>query len=176
MTSFEQKRDGNSDVVGNHIQGVSTPNFSAVFDNEFAYVARSLRRLGVAERDSEDTAQEVFLVVHGLLEDFDPERPIRPWLFGICYRIALRYRDLARHKREVLGSSEPEKVDDAPDPERKLQQEEARALVARALDHLDVRVRAVFVMCEIDGFAVPEIARSLEIPLNTAYSRLRLGR
>jgi len=48
--------------------------------------------------------------------------------------------------------------------------------VARALDTLDFDRRAVFILHEIDGVAIPEIARALEIPSNTAYSRLRLAR
>jgi RNA polymerase sigma-70 factor (ECF subfamily) len=46
----------------------------------------------------------------------------------------------------------------------------------RALDELDLAQRAVFVMHDLDGVAIPEIASMLGIPLNTAYSRLRLAR
>lgn len=51
-----------------------------------------------------------------------------------------------------------------------------RALLMQALDELELERRAVFVMHELDGQAVPEIAAALEIPLGTAYSRLRLAR
>ena len=34
----------------------------------------------------------------------------------------------------------------------------------------------MFVMHELDGHAAPEIADAMGIPLNTAYSRLRLAR
>lgn len=53
---------------------------------------------------------------------------------------------------------------------------EDRRLVTRALDAIAIERRAVFVMHDMDGIAVPEIARVLEMPLNTAYSRLRLAR
>jgi len=36
--------------------------------------------------------------------------------------------------------------------------------------------RAVLVMHDMDGVAMPKIAEALSIPLNTAYSRLRLAR
>jgi RNA polymerase sigma-70 factor (ECF subfamily) len=48
--------------------------------------------------------------------------------------------------------------------------------VARALEQLPMEQRAVLVRHDIDGFAAPEIARELELPLNTVYSRLRLAR
>jgi RNA polymerase sigma-70 factor (ECF subfamily) len=46
----------------------------------------------------------------------------------------------------------------------------------KALDGLDLDRRAVFVMHELDEIPVPEVANTLAIPLNTAYSRLRLAR
>ena len=45
-----------------------------------------------------------------------------------------------------------------------------------ALDDLELDRRAVLILHDIDGHSVPEIARALSIPLNTAYSRLRLAR
>jgi RNA polymerase sigma-70 factor (ECF subfamily) len=46
----------------------------------------------------------------------------------------------------------------------------------KALDTLDLDRRAVFVLHELDELSMPEIAAALSIPLNTAYSRLRLAR
>jgi RNA polymerase sigma-70 factor (ECF subfamily) len=48
--------------------------------------------------------------------------------------------------------------------------------VLEALDAIDLDRRAVFVLYEIDGVTMDEIARSLGIPVNTAYSRLRVAR
>jgi RNA polymerase sigma-70 factor (ECF subfamily) len=44
------------------------------------------------------------------------------------------------------------------------------------MDLLDDDKRAVFVLHDLDGTSMPVVAESLEIPLNTAYSRLRLAR
>jgi RNA polymerase sigma-70 factor (ECF subfamily) len=44
------------------------------------------------------------------------------------------------------------------------------------LDELDPAKREVFTLVEIDELTVPEAASVLEIPLNTAYSRLRVAR
>jgi len=48
--------------------------------------------------------------------------------------------------------------------------------VVRALESLALDKRAVFVLYEIDGEEMSEVARTLEIPVNTAYSRLRGAR
>ena len=44
------------------------------------------------------------------------------------------------------------------------------------LADLDESKREVFVMVEVLEMTVPEVVQALEIPLNTAYSRLRLAR
>ena len=152
-----------------------TSDFRAIFESKFEYVWNTLRRLGVREADLKDQTQEVFLTVHQLLEDYDSARPLNPWLFGIAYRYAARYRALARNKREVYVDPSDTPAEQ-PSPETKASDSEARALVMLAIEQIDLPRRAVFVMAEIDGCAVPEIAGTLGIPLNTAYSRLRLAR
>jgi RNA polymerase sigma-70 factor (ECF subfamily) len=154
-----------------------TPSFDAVFQSELGYVWSTLRRLGVREADAQDQAQEVFVVVHQILGDYDPSRPLRPWLFGIAYRVACRYRALARHRREVGAPDDaPEPVDPGPGADAALEASQARDLVLRALDGIELGRRAVFVMNVIDERPMPEVAEALQIPLNTAYSRLRLAR
>lgn len=148
--------------------------FAGVYDAELSYVWNSLRRLGVAERDLEDIAHDVFVVVHRKLGEFDRSRPIRPWLFGIAFRIASKYRRKSSQVRELLDDAPQAAV--APVADEALSRREARALVSRALDSLELNRRAVFVMHELDDLPVPQIAEALELPLNTAYSRLRLGR
>jgi RNA polymerase sigma-70 factor (ECF subfamily) len=146
-------------------------------NDDLSYVWFSLRRLGVPERDLEDVAQDVVVVFYQRAGDFDPARPLRPWLFGIAARVAANHVRLARHTREHLaGDGMPEPADDAPAAEAKLETEEARRLVIQCLQVLDPDRRAVFVMHDIDGIPIPEVAAVLSIPLNTAYSRLRLAR
>jgi len=63
-----------------------------------------------------------------------------------------------------------------PESEERASREEKRALVAAVLEALSMDQRAVFVLHDLEERAVPEIATMLGIPLNTAYSRLRLAR
>jgi RNA polymerase sigma-70 factor (ECF subfamily) len=149
--------------------------FKSMFLAESSYVFCSLRRLGVPERDLEDLTHDVFMTVYRRLDDYDSSRPLRPWLFGIAFRTAWRYRDLARHRREVAGDAQ-HFADEAPAADEQLATQQARRLLMQALDSIDLDQRAVFVMHEIEGHSMPEVATALEIPLNTAYSRLRLAR
>jgi RNA polymerase sigma-70 factor (ECF subfamily) len=150
-------------------------SFRALLEAEFDYVWVSLRRLGVAERDLEDVTQEMFLQVHNRFDDYDATRPARPWLYAFACRFASDYRRLARHRVALVG--EPlEMPSTGPDAEDALAEKDARALVAEALDALDHDQRAVFVAHEIDESPVANIAEILEVPLFTAYSRLRAAR
>lgn len=149
-------------------------DFRRIFDEHHDYVWRSLRRLGVQTADLEDVTHDVFLAVHQKLASYDPARPIRPWLFAFAVRFASDYRKLARHKREAPSEDEPHATD--PTAEDLVAANEQRQLLHRALDALSLEVRAVLVLYEIDGTPMKEIAEALAIPLNTAYSRLRLAR
>jgi RNA polymerase sigma-70 factor, ECF subfamily len=157
-------------------EGDRPPIFRSIFESEFDFVYNTLRRFGVREADASDQAQEVFIVVHQLLPDYDATRPVRPWLVAIAYRVAARYRTLSRNVREVLDPPPVEPVDSAPGAVQKLEQDEMRTLTLEAMDQIEISRRVVFVLAEIEEQPVPEIAKTLGIPINTAYSRLRLAR
>lgn len=145
-----------------------------IYEEQFDYVWNSLRRLNIPERELEDVAHEVFMTAYENLHKYDEERPIQPWLFGIAFRIASNYREKASNHREFLN--EPDPPSQAPEIPGKLSEERAREVVRRALDEVEMERRAVFVLNKLDGHPIPEIAESLGIPVNTAYSRLRLAK
>jgi len=149
--------------------------FQRLYKAEFDYVWNTLRRLGVRDANREDLCHDVFITAWRKLKDYDPTRPLRPWLFGIAYRVASDSRQRAYQHREV-SDEEADSADDAIAPDEAVAQKQARLLVRKALEEVPIERRAVFVMHDIDGIAIPEIAASLELPLNTAYSRLRLAR
>lgn len=155
---------------------VASIDFRTLCESELGYVWTTLRRLGVLHADLPDLTQEVLLVVHRQLPTYDRERPLRPWLFGIAYNTARRYRALARHRREVLSDDLPDAPAGTSTPDAALERSSDRALVRAALERLSLPLRSVLVLSALDGVATPEIARTLDIPLNTAYSRLRRAR
>lgn len=149
--------------------------FHRVYRAELGYVLSTLRRLGVRPSDVEDVAHDVFVAVYRHLDDYDSTRPLRPWLFGFAYRIARDHKKLARHRHEVAElPMEPAAA--AALPDQALEDERLRRLLLEVLDALDFEKRSIIVMHDVDGMPVPEIAKLLEVPLNTAYSRLRLAR
>ncbi|HTB78967.1 MAG TPA: RNA polymerase sigma factor [Polyangiaceae bacterium] len=150
------------------------PDFRSIFDREFSYVWTSLRRLGVAPRDLEDVTHDVFVEVFRNLARYDATRPLRPWLFAFAFRFASDYRRLARHRVEVY--EEPAGASADPPADDVVAARELRAVIMKALDSIELLRRGVFILHELDARPMAEIAETLGIPLNTAYSRLRVAR
>lgn len=149
--------------------------FTAIYEREFTYVWHTLRRLGVPARDLPDVTHDVFVTVFRRLSTYDPSRPLRPWLFGVAFRVASDHRALARNAREqVTDRADP--ADDAPGADHLLHDHQERQLVRDALDALDLDRRAVLVAHEIDELPIAEMARALDVPPPTLYSRLRSAR
>jgi len=143
------------------------------FQKELDYVYRTLRRLGTAASEVDDLAQEVFLALRRCWNDYDQDRPLRPFLFGISFRIASAYE---RKRRREVAFGVVEVGDMGPGPDDALQSKQARALVMAALERIPLPRRAVLVMHDIDDVPVTEVAAAFSIPLFTVYSRLRKAR
>ncbi len=150
--------------------------FSAVYRVEFPFVVNSLRRLGIHQDDLEDLTHDVFMTALRRRDSYDSERPIRPWLFGIAFRLAADFRRLVRHSRELPLDHTAEAPDGRLSPDEAAVSNQDRQLVLDALARIELPRRGVFIMHDIEGMAVPEIAQALEIPSGTAYSRLRQAR
>jgi RNA polymerase sigma-70 factor (ECF subfamily) len=153
----------------------AAPTLRAVFDEHAGYLWRTLRHLGIPESDIEDLCQEVFVVVHRKLGDFEGRSSLRTWLYGIALRVASDHRRRAHVRNERPQADAAEHLVDArglaPDART-----EARSELARLLDQLDADKRAVLVLYELEGFTMKEVAEALGCPLQTAYSRLHAAR
>ena len=149
--------------------------FRRLFDEHFSYVWGAVRRLGVRVEDAEDCALEVFVAIHARLSSYDETRPIRPWLFGFAYRVVSHARRAEGRRREIFGV-DPDLAAPGALPDELVIASEERSILAEAMEALDLERRAVIVLHDWLGEPIPEVARALAIPLNTAYSRLRLGR
>jgi RNA polymerase sigma-70 factor (ECF subfamily) len=143
------------------------------FQREVDYVYRSLRRLGTSTSEVDDLAQDVFLALRGSWLEYDARRPLRPYLFGIAFRIVSAHQ--RKHNREVAFGV-VELADAGPGPDEALQKKQVRAIVLAALERIPLPRRAVLVMHDLDDSPVAEVAAVLAIPLFTAYSRLRKAR
>ena len=149
-------------------------SFAKLYEAHFDFVWRSVRGLGVTDRDLDDAVQEVFIVVHRQLPHFEGRSSLRSWLFGIARRVASDHRRRARRKDRG-----EELRDDRAIPAAQLDaiaSQEARRTLHEILNGIDEDKREVFVLVELEHMTMPEVAEVLGINLNTAYSRLRAAR
>jgi RNA polymerase sigma-70 factor (ECF subfamily) len=145
--------------------------FDDVYREHVAFVWRVLRGLGVAPAQLEDAAQDVFVIVHRRLASFEGRAAITTWLFAISRRIASRYR----RKQKPKDPPPSEWVAPA-DPFAEASRGEAAAIIEAAMGRMDDDKRIVFSLVELEQVPVAEVARLLDLNVNTAYSRLRLAR
>ena len=151
------------------------PRFDEVFRAHAPLVWRALRRLGVREAEVEDLCQEVFVVVHRKLPEFEGRAKLSTWVYGICVRVASDHRKRAHVRHESQHDAVPEGRQSAPQL-NELAQAQARVLLDAVLAELDDDKRAVFVLYEIEELPMAEVAVALNTPLQTAYSRLHAAR
>jgi len=143
------------------------------YQQEITYVFHALRWLGARPQEIEDLAQEVFIALRRSWSHYDTSRPLRPYLFGVAFRIVSMQR---RKRRHELAFGSLEIRDGGPNPDDALQAKQARATVLRALESIPLRRRAVLVMHDLEEVSMGQVAAALSIPLFTAYSRLRKAR
>jgi RNA polymerase sigma-70 factor (ECF subfamily) len=163
-------------------RATAPPHFDAVYEENFDFVWRSMGRLGVASSAVEDAAQDVFVIAHRRLGDFEGRSSVKTWLFGIALRVARDHRRAARRRRDnglvPEGDADPATVTDtsSPSPLESASRAEAVERLLAILGELDDDRRAVFILAELEQMSAPEIADAVGAPVNTVYTRLRAAR
>jgi RNA polymerase sigma-70 factor (ECF subfamily) len=155
------------------------PDFRTIFETYGPFVTRTLRRLEVPSADRHDLRQEIFVIVHRKLHEYDGRASMQSWIYGICVRTASTYRRSARVRREE-SRGYPEldvvAIEESANQDRDLDSRRAYAHAEALLDKLDDEKRRVFVLYEIEGLSMADIAETVGCPLQTAYSRLHAAR
>ncbi len=155
---------------------VELAEFRALYDHFFPLVWRWASHLGVPRDARDDVVQEVFLTIHGKLDQFEARSSLKSWVFGVTVRVTRNYR-----RRKSTGpSGDGCEMDALPDevaqPEAEAEHGEALTLLQQILNELDADRREVFVLAEFEQLSILEIAAVLHLNSNTVSSRLRRAR
>src|SRR5262245_64172476 len=119
--------------------------FDELYERHFDFVWSSLRRLGVPLADLPDVTQEVFVVVHRRLPEFEERAKVTTWLFRICFHAARDRRRRAHVRHELVDENALERAEDPTDgAELIAERRDDLALFYEALDAMDLEQRAVF--------------------------------
>lgn len=155
---------------------------SELFRAHAGFVERILRRAGVPERDLGDATQEVFVVVHRRLHEFEGRACVTTWLYRIARNVASELRRRAFRRYEVLGEGGGSEGHDVPqsgctpDSAELLQRRDELHALLEAIDRLDADKREALVRHELEERPMREVAAALGVPLKTAFSRVYAAR
>ena len=158
------------------------PAAAEIYEESGPFIWRNLRRLGVPPDQIEDAVQDVFLVIHCQLPEFEARSSLRTWIFGIVIRVAARYREQLRNRKQrylpvppsLLEALSPATTNQGPFDQ--LFEQQAAELIGWALAELDEEKRTMLIMVELEQMSVVDAAKVLNINVNSAYTRLRLAR
>ncbi len=151
-------------------------SFDDVYEQHFDFVWRSVRRLGVPDGSVDDVAQEIFIVVHRKLSEFEGRSTVKTWLFAIARRVVSDHRRRLKRRRAHTPLYDKPVACAGDNPQESAARLQAAQLLHAFLDSLADEQREVFVLAELEQMTAPEIAEATGTKLNTVYSRLRLAR
>ena len=152
--------------------------FREIYERWFEDVVGWLYALGAPMSDTEDLAQEIFLVVRRKLNRFDGGN-LAGWLYRITqltvrdHRRRAWFRNLVLRRQEVDLTKMPHA---AFSPARSYEASETRAQFQTMVGRMSEKLRTTFVLFEVEGYSGEEIARIQDIPLGTVWTRLHKAR
>lgn len=152
--------------------------FAVLFEHFAPRIKTFMRRSGASEHSADEFAQEALLTVWSKAGLFDPKSVgATAWIFTIARN--LRIDVLRREKRTGMDYTveiDPEfHVDEGPQPDASLGVSQAESRVRDALALLSEDQLRVIELSFFDEKAHAEIAHTLQIPLGTVKSRVRLA-
>jgi RNA polymerase sigma-70 factor (ECF subfamily) len=153
-------------------QRLEAHSFEALYAAHAAFTWRTLRHLGIAPMAVDDAMQELWVVVHRRLSEFEGRSDVKTWLFGIAANVARNGRRTARRRPE--GTPLPVALAAADsDPARGEERAEAFALVQGFLGTLDEQRSQVFVCALLEGWSALETAKATGLDEVSVQNRVR---
>lgn len=171
------QRAGEAELIHRCLAGERAA-FERLYREHRRHIAANLYRVLGERAELEDLVQEVFVIAFRGLDRFRGDAKLSTWLYRICVNVALgRLRSKARRPppipyAEVLAEAE----DASASPETRLAEREQLLRVYKTLEHLSPKKRIVFVLHEIEGLDIHEIAHIVGAPLVTVRTRLHYAR
>jgi RNA polymerase sigma-70 factor (ECF subfamily) len=172
------ERAGQSTAAPKGADSSRDVQFREIYERWFDDVVGWLYALGAPGADTEDLAQEIFIVVRRNLGRFDGGN-LAGWLYRIAqltvrdHRRRSWFRNLVLRRQEVDLNKMPH---DADSPARNFEDAEARRQFQLMVTKMHGKLVTTFILFEIEGYSGEEIARIQDIPIGTVWTRLHKAR
>ncbi|RVU44108.1 sigma-70 family RNA polymerase sigma factor [Lujinxingia sediminis] len=140
-----------------------------------------------SEADAQDVVQEAFINIYRKLDTFAGDAQLSSWMYRIVVNAALMRLRKTRRRAEVS-------VDDVSDPahfeqsapgepagwrvrgDEAAENRELREQILAAIDQLEPKYQAAFLLREIEGLSLDEIASVLDLSTGAVKTRLHRAR
>ena len=166
-----EQRPSDAQLVA-RLRGGELSAFRPLYDRHAPELVMLLRRL-LRPDEVPDASQEAIVRLHrGLLEGYDPGRPLRPYALRVARNVAIEFVR-RREKHGHVKSLGIEPVAAAAAPQAFAEAGERGALIQRALGTLSPEHRAAVVLRYAHGLTQLEIAEALACSERTVRNRLR---
>jgi RNA polymerase sigma-70 factor (ECF subfamily) len=150
--------------------------FRQLYDSYFTFVWRAVANRGVPAAAMDDVVQEVFLVVHRKLPEFEGRSTVRTWLSAIVRRVVSDHVKKRGNRATAQEALHDHPVCSDEDPAADLERRAAAELVDRLLEKISDVQREVFVLFELEQLTTREIAELTGTNENTVQTRLKAAR
>lgn len=149
-------------------------NFRSFYDAHFAFVWRTLRRMGLQHHECEDVAQEVFLVALRRMDDFEGRSSIRTWLHGIARNLVRNHR--RKHHRAEIKHNMLELARAGLSTESPTERSDDRDLLVRLIAQLDEAKQDIYLLAHLEELSFAEISAELGVDIGELRNRLHAAR
>src|SRR5262249_33811164 len=185
VAALDPLRNSSDEDLLTRFQGGQTEAFGALvgrYERElYGYLRRYLGDASLAE----DVFQNTFLQLSIKIAQYEPGRPVRPWLYTIATNQAIdALRRQGRHQafsldhfREDGANGDARSLMESlesrlPEPRELAENQERRERIRSSVDRLPDFLRQVLLLAYYQGLKYREIADILGIPVGTVKSRL----
>jgi RNA polymerase sigma-70 factor (ECF subfamily) len=151
--------------------------FATVYKRFFRVVRAWSRTLSGKSPDSDDIAQNVFVVVHRRLPDFDGNN-IAGWLYRITVNQVKDHKRSAweRFRGHVDASVVEQMASPFMTPAKALEVRRELTAVSQTLAQFSDHTRAAFLSFEVEGYTSKEVAAQRRTSVSAVYGRVRSAR
>lgn len=178
-----QQEQTDEQLVALYLEKREPQHFEALMRRYERELYTFLRRFLGNAQHAEDVFQGTFLLVHLRIEQFEPGKRFRPWLYAIASNKAIDFmRRNKRHQMASLdqtsrtGDSEESIVQRLPSglagPDEIAMGNETRSRVREAVRELNEPTQQLIQLAFYQGLKYADIAEILQIPLGTVKSRV----
>ncbi|MFN8390047.1 MAG: RNA polymerase sigma factor [Bdellovibrionota bacterium] len=162
-------------LLARHVAGDGAA-FSEFMTAYRSQVYSYLVRTGVDAASRDDLFQDIFIRIHQAAASYQPALPVEPWLFTIVANVTrshfrkVKVRQIVSHEETVPEMLETVTAADIAEADETIR------WLERAIQKLPDAQREAIALCCIKNLAQSDVAKILNIPLNTLKTHLSRAR